>query len=236
MGIDATLVDMYHEGKRLTVIGTLAFSGNYATGGVTVNFATAGVRSDAPPVWLNVPLYRGYSFSYVPGDSSREGKLKVFGSGNTAATAVLTSDNTNVADGATVTIGSKVYTFKTALTPTEGQVLIGADADASLLNLSRAINHTGTPNTDYKCAAANTQVSASATVTAHAITITALVSGAAGNSIAVDESSTHLSWGAATLTSGTDTNTNGAELDAAAFPTDLQASAVPFHGVFLPFQ
>lgn len=54
-----------------------------------------------------------------------------------------------------VTVGGKVYTFKTALTPTEGEVLIGANDTAALLNLLRAINHTGTPNTDYKCAAVN---------------------------------------------------------------------------------
>jgi len=122
--------------------------------------------------------------------------------GNASATGTLTSDNTNVADGATVTIGSKVYTFKTALTPTEGEVLIGANADASLLNLIRAINHTGTPNTDYKCAAANTQVTAASSVTSHAFAITAITAGTAGNAIATTETSSHLSWGGATLSGG----------------------------------
>jgi len=89
------------------------------------------------------------------------------------ATATLTSTNVNVSDGDTVKIAEKVYTFKTALTPTEGQVLIGADADASLLNLIRAINHTGTPDTDYKCAAAHPTVTAAASVTAHAFAVTA---------------------------------------------------------------
>lgn len=89
------------------------------------------------------------------------------------ATATITSNNTNVSDGDTVTIGPKVYTFKTTLTPTEGQVLIGADADASLLNLIRAINHTGTPDTDYKCAAAHPTVSAASSVTSHAFMVTA---------------------------------------------------------------
>lgn len=121
-----------------------------------------------------------------------------------AASGTITSDNTNVADGDTVTIGSKTYTFKTALTPTEGEVLIGASADASLLNLIRAINHTGTPNTDYKCAAANTQVSAASSVTSHAFAVTALTTGFAGNSIATTETSSHLSWGSTTLTGGLD--------------------------------
>lgn len=130
-------------------------------------------------------------------------------SDNIAATATLTSDNTNVSDGDTVTIGTKVYTFRTALTPTEGEVLIGADADASLLNLIRAINHTGTPNTDYKCAAANAFVSAASSVTAHAFAVTALTAGAAGNSIAKNETSSHLDWDGvgATLTGGLDAET-----------------------------
>jgi hypothetical protein len=88
-----------------------------------------------------------------------------------AAGTSLTSNNTNVSDGDTVTIGEKVYTFKTSLTPTEGEVLIGGTADASLLNLIRAINHTGTPDTDYKCAAANTTASADSAVASHAFKI-----------------------------------------------------------------
>lgn len=120
--------------------------------------------------------------------------------GGTKGTGTLTSDNTNVSDADTVTIGTKVYTFKTALTPTEGEVLIGADADGSLLNLIRAINHTGTPNTDYKCAAANTFVTAAAAVTSHAFAVTARVTGIV--SIASTESAAHLSWGAATLAGG----------------------------------
>lgn len=110
---------------------------------------------------------------------------------------------TGGADAATVTIGSKTYTFKSALTPTEGEVLIGADADASLLNLIRAINHTGTPDTDYKCAAAHTQVTADSSVTSHAFAVTAIESGVSGNSVTTTETSGHLSWGAATLTGGT---------------------------------
>lgn len=128
---------------------------------------------------------------------------------NAKAAGTITSDNTNVADGDTVTIGNKTYTFRTALTPTEGEVLIGANADASLLNLIRAINHTGTPDTDYKCAAAHTQVSAASSVTAHAFAVTALAAGSDGFDGATTETSAHLSWGAATLAGGGWTNCSG---------------------------
>jgi len=87
-------------------------------------------------------------------------------------TATLTSNNTNVTDGDTVTIGQKTYTFKNTIGTTEGNVHIGADADGSLLNLIRAINLSGTPNTDYYCAAAHPTVSAASSVTSHAFLIT----------------------------------------------------------------
>ena len=123
-----------------------------------------------------------------------------------AASGTLTSDNTNVSNGDTVTIGSTTYTFKTALTPASGEVLIGANADASLLNLIRAINHTGTPGTDYAnlgvTAVANTQVTAASSVTSHHFAVTAITSGVGGNAIATTETSAHLSWGASTLTGG----------------------------------
>lgn len=126
-----------------------------------------------------------------------------------SATGTLTSDNTAPSDGDTVTIGTKVYTFKTTLTPTEGQVLINTTADAALLNLIRAINHTGTPGTDYSVAAANAFVSAASSVTSHTFAVTALTPGPAGNSIATTETSAHLSWGAATLTGGANDATTG---------------------------
>lgn len=120
------------------------------------------------------------------------------------ATGTLTSDNTNVTDQDTCTIGAKTYTFTSAAPATEGEVQIGADADATLLNLIRAINHTGTADTDYKCAAVHPTVTAAAAVASHTVVVTAITGGVAGNSLASTEASTHLSWGAATLAGGVD--------------------------------
>lgn len=123
---------------------------------------------------------------------------------NAYATQTLTSDTVNVSDGDTVTIGSKVYTFQNTLTDVDGNVKIGANAAASLQNLHNAINASGgVAGTDYALATvAHTQVEATA-VTATTVVVTALVAGTAANSIATTEVSTHLSWGAATLTGGT---------------------------------
>ena len=120
------------------------------------------------------------------------------------ATGTLTWDNSaGPSNGDTVVIGIKTYTFRTALTPLEGEVLLNGGGDAALLNLIRAINHTGTPGTDYSCAAANTQVSAASSVTSHAFAVTALVEGVASNLIGTTETSAHLAWSHTTLTGGT---------------------------------
>lgn len=123
-----------------------------------------------------------------------------------AATVTLTSDNTNVANNATVTIGSIVYTFKTSLTAstTAYEVLIGSDADDSLLNLKKAINGEAGGGTKYgSLTPTNTQVSCGV-VTAHAVLLTALIAGTSANSIASTETSTHLAFDTATLVGGVD--------------------------------
>jgi hypothetical protein len=119
------------------------------------------------------------------------------------AKATLTSNATIPTDGDTVTIGNKTYTFKTTLTPTEGQVLINGSAAAALVNLKAAINHTGAPDTDYKCAAAHTQVSAG-TITVTTLLLTSLTIGTAANAYAsTSTASPRLTFGGATFANGT---------------------------------
>jgi len=152
--------------------------------------------------------------------------------GAVKATVTLTNDTTNVSNNDEVVLGDKTYTFKTTLTPSEGEVLIGGDADASLLNLIRAINHTGTPDTHYKCAAAHTQVSAAASVTAHSVLITSLLGGTDANDYETTTSSTGtvLEFSAATMTGGVNGDTvvvNGTVLTCTTFtPGALQFNTI----------
>lgn len=135
-----------------------------------------------------------------------ETKLAIAG---TAATGVLTSDNTIVTTADTVTIGTIVYTFRTTLTPANYEVLAVTDADTSLGNLAHAINGTGgVPGTDYVVPAAHPTVSSGAVVS-HAITLTARTAGTAGNGIATTETSSHLSFGGALLTGGLGVSAGG---------------------------
>jgi hypothetical protein len=119
-----------------------------------------------------------------------------------AATGILTA-SAAPADGDTVTIDTVTYTFRTALTPAEGEVLIGGTAATALTNLQSAINHTGNPGTDYSCAAAHPTVTATAN-TATTQAVAADTKGTSGDSIVTTAVSSNLSWGAATLASGVD--------------------------------
>jgi hypothetical protein len=56
---------------------------------------------------------------------------------------------TQPTDGDTVTIAGVVFTFKTTLGSTAGQVLIGGSASAARTNLKSAIEGGGTAGTDY---------------------------------------------------------------------------------------
>jgi len=120
-----------------------------------------------------------------------------------SSTGTITSDATDPSDGDSVTIGSKIYTFKTTLTPTDGEVLIGISAATALDNLRAAINHTGTPGTDYSCAEAHPTVIATTNTDTTQI-VAAITKGVSGNSIVTTELSSHLAWGHATLTGGAD--------------------------------
>jgi len=123
-----------------------------------------------------------------------------------SATHITVSGAGTLAGGAaaeTITIGSKTYTFKTSLS-SSNQVLIGADANATLTNLRAAINGLSGAGTLYGSGTtANTDITAGSVNTgAHTLPLTAITAGEAGNALATTETSAHLSFGAATLTGG----------------------------------
>lgn len=124
----------------------------------------------------------------------------------TSATGTLTSNGTAPANGATVTIGSYTYTFVTALSSpaVAGEVLIGASAAVALDNLKSAVNGTAGAGTTYGDGTLTNDEATAGANTDTTQAFTSAYSGLFGNSIATTETSSTLSFGAATLTGGTE--------------------------------
>jgi hypothetical protein len=119
------------------------------------------------------------------------------------ASQTLTSDATAPSDGDTVTIGSTVYTFKTTLSSGPAvayEVLIGVSAAVALDNLKSAINATAGAGTTYGTGTVAHTLFEATTNTNTTQLIEARLSGTL--TTATTEASTHLSWGAATVTGG----------------------------------
>jgi hypothetical protein len=120
---------------------------------------------------------------------------------STVASGTLTL-TANAANNETVTVGTKTYTFQTALTNVNGNVLIGASASDSLDNLIAAINLGAGSGTLYAAATTANGLASAAAGAGDTMTVTALKSGTFGNTIATTETMTDGSFGAATLTGG----------------------------------
>ena len=130
----------------------------------------------------------------------RLSNLRVEQSDTAFARGVLTLTGQPL-DGETVTIGAKIYTYQTALTNVDGNVLIGVDEGDSLDNLASAMNLTAGSGTKY---AAATTAHPDA-ITAQALDGDALgVGGGTSGIQATTETLTNGSWGQTTLKTADD--------------------------------
>lgn len=86
------------------------------------------------------------------------------------------------------------------------EIKIGADADTSLGNLEAAINGAPGAGLKYGVGTVANELASSGAVVAHALTMTALAVGTAGNAIAKSEDDAHLDWdgAGAAFTGGVD--------------------------------
>lgn len=117
------------------------------------------------------------------------------------ATGVLTSSGV-FQDTETITIGTRVYTFVTALSGAAYEVLIDVSAAASLDNLKVAINAGAGEGTKYGTGtSANSKVTAT-TNTDTAQTIEAVRVGTYANAIVTTETCANVAWGAAVMENG----------------------------------
>jgi hypothetical protein len=125
------------------------------------------------------------------------------------AKQTLTSDTTAVADGDTVVLGATggtPRTYRAKTTPIAiGDVAIGSTTDGSafLANLKKAINGTGIGNgTDYFAGTLPAPEIIASTLTGSTLLLAFRTLGTGGNAYTTTEISSHLSFGAGTMTGG----------------------------------
>lgn len=110
--------------------------------------------------------------------------------GPIAASGQIITNGTNPANNDTVTIGGRVYTFKTVLSGTDA-ILIGPSAQSTLTNLLQSINGTGVVGTDYNTATINSTVKAVPSLNGNVLQLVSRLSGTQGN-VAITVSSANL--------------------------------------------
>ena len=108
------------------------------------------------------------------------------------ATLTATGQPTN---GATVTLGSKVYTFQTVLTNVDGNVFIGASLAITLANLLAAVNLSAGSGTLYAAATTAAPLALGLSSDATHFIAKARKRGIAGNNVTVATNVTGASWG-----------------------------------------
>jgi len=114
-----------------------------------------------------------------------------------AASGKMVSTGTLASDAETVTVGTVVYTLKTALSadPTVAyEVLLGANTGATASNLVAAINGTAGEGTTYGTGTEEHPLASGAVTDTDDVTITADTKGTAGNSIVTEDDSDQISW------------------------------------------
>lgn len=110
----------------------------------------------------------------------------------------------NAANAETVVIGGKTYTFQTTLTNVDGNVAIGATAEASIENLYNAINLGDGAGTAYAAAMTENEHAEATSNTATTLVVKAKIPGSIGNHVPTTETLAAVGsgWGAATLADG----------------------------------
>lgn len=164
-----------------------------STGLATTDFTARAIHAGPDA------LYR----AYVSGENRALAKKSTVVAAATKAVGTLTLAG-NAANTETVVLGTKTYTFQTVLTNVDGNVLIGANASASIDNLVAAITLGTGAGTLYAAATTANSLATATQGAGDTMTATALLSGLAGNSIASTETMGSGSWGAAALAGAVD--------------------------------
>lgn len=151
----------------------------------------------------------GFDPTTIPNDSKLEQKVlwlekRQTTISGTAPTTTLTTTGT-ASDPETFTIGTRIYTLKTALTGAANEVLIGAAATNTLDNIKDAINGTsvsGGPGTTYGIGTVRNKDFTAGTKTASTLVIASTDTNANGAAPST-ETMANASFTGATFSAGT---------------------------------
>ena len=219
--------------------------------GFDVEFQPRGLRNafGAPLQYINDTFKTATSVASTPFDDGAEGNgtllggvgmLQVYTPTGVAATGSITVPTQPVAND-TVVVNGTTYTWKAALTPTANELLIGATATASAINLWSAL--TGSRNQyGVGYAAGSTsfnQTLASATVffapptgASNTINITYATTGTAGNSFTLVKTGTGgLTISGAVLAGGVAGDTYNVVIASATSSGGSYTTLVTFSGI-----
>lgn len=173
-------------------------------GGATNNFTEGWITRDkwqklTPPLGIRAVNFLSSYFSYGT----------VAASSIVSATGTLTSTS-NYANGETVSVGGVTYTFRSPFVNSANSIAIGATEVQSMQNLVDAINQINPSLAGVEFGAgtvANPNVTAG-TNGQHVVTFTAVVSGSAGNAVAMSSATSHATISGPSLTGGLDSVDN----------------------------
>ena len=171
------------------------------------------------------------------------GGLAIAWPGGTASTVTLTIGD-QVTDGDTMTLDTKVYTFKDTLTQADGEITIGADVAATKGNIVAAITLGAGMGTAYGSAMTEHPTVRAAPFVAAAGAMTAKTEGDAGDAIVSTETFTSVAniFSGATLSGGADGTDTRYSMTATPHAHALrhrslhtQVGKPDVHGVLQPF-
>jgi hypothetical protein len=153
-------------------------------------------------------------------------------SGAVQASGTVTFSSAAAADGDTVTIGGKTYTFRTALTDpaVPNEVLAGANVTASATNLVAAIMGTAASEGTLFSTGTVAHDMVTASNASGVVTVTAIQFGTVGNAITLAEVGTNIAVSGAVLASGANPTSNAFGILAAAVDIAAgEAISVPMY-------
>lgn len=88
MAVSFTVKTQWTDTMKLHLIGNFAFSGNYTTGGDTINFGALStdtqpviVKSGSPPFWVDIAGQTTLLYNFVYGLTINNSKIKIISGG-----------------------------------------------------------------------------------------------------------------------------------------------------------